>query len=85
VLKPLPERLVMELTARWTLALREVIGRSPGKALTLLLLKLVMDTFRISSAAGSCLEASVRHVYISARAPEQSRGSKDPAAYAFDE
>jgi ParB family chromosome partitioning protein len=69
-LKPLPERLVMELTAHRTLALREAIGRSPDVALTLLLLKLVTDTFRTSSAAGSCLEASVRHVYMSAQAPD---------------
>lgn len=69
-LKPLPERLVMELTAHRTLALREAIGRSPDVALTLLLLKLVTDTFRTSSATGSCLEASVRHVYMSALAPD---------------
>ena len=48
-LKPLPERLVMELTAHRTLALREAIGRSPNVALTLLLLKLVTDTFRTLS------------------------------------
>jgi ParB family chromosome partitioning protein len=69
-LKPLPERLVMELTAHRTLALREAIGRSPDVALTLLLLKLVTDTFRTSSATGSCLEASVRHVYMTAQAPD---------------
>ncbi len=69
-LKPLPERLVMELTAHRTLALREAIGRSPGVALTLLLLKLVTDTFRTSSSTGSCLEASVRHVYMSAQASD---------------
>ena len=69
-LKPLPERLVMELTAHRTLALREAIGRSPDVALTLLLLKLVTDTFRTSSGTGSCLEASVRHVYMSAQAPD---------------
>lgn len=67
-LKPLPERLVMELTAHRTLALREAIGRSPDVALTLL--KLVTDTFRTSSASGSCLEASVRQVYMSAQAPD---------------
>jgi len=69
-LKPLPERLVMELTAHRTLALREAVGRSPDVALTLLLLKLVNDTFRTSSSAGSCHEASVRHVYMSAQASD---------------
>jgi ParB family chromosome partitioning protein len=48
--------------------LREAIGRSPDVALTLLLLKLVTDTFRTSSATGSCLETLVRHVYMSAQA-----------------
>lgn len=69
-LKPLPERLIMELTAHRTLALREAVGRSPDVALTLLLLKLVNDTFRTSNSAGSCLEASVRHVYMSAQASD---------------
>ena len=69
-LKPLPEWLVMELTAHRTLALREAAGRSPDVALTLLLLKLVSDTFRTSSSAGSCVEASVRHVYMSAQASD---------------
>jgi ParB family chromosome partitioning protein len=69
-LKPLPERLVMELTAHRTLALREALGRSPEVALTLLLLKLVTDTFRTSSSTGSCLEASVRSVYMAAQAPD---------------
>ncbi len=70
VLKPLSERLVMELTAHRTLALREAVGRSPNVALTLLLLKLVTDTFRSSAATGSCLEASVRQVHMTAQAPE---------------
>ncbi|OZA19460.1 MAG: DNA-binding protein [Rhodobacterales bacterium 17-64-5] len=69
-MKPLPERLVMELTAHRTLALREALGRSPEVALTLLLLKLITDTFRTSSSTGSCLEASVRPVYMAAQAPD---------------
>ena len=69
-LKPLPERLVTELTAHRTLALREAIGRSPDVALTILLMKIVNDTFRSSGASGSCLEASVRTVYMSAQAPD---------------
>jgi ParB family chromosome partitioning protein len=69
-LKPLSERLVMELTAHRTLALREAIGRSPDGAMTLLLMKLVTDTFRISSDSGCCLEASVRQVDMSAQAAD---------------
>jgi ParB family chromosome partitioning protein len=81
-LKPLPERLVMELTAHRTLALREAIGRSPDVALTLLLMKLVNDTFRSSGASGSCLEAAVRPVYMLA----QAQDLKDsPVAKAVDD
>jgi len=70
-LKPLPERLVQELTAHRTLALREALGRSPDVALTLLLMKLVGDTFHAAGAAsGGCLEASVRQVYLPAQAPD---------------
>ncbi|RUS63620.1 DNA-binding protein [Pseudorhodobacter sp. E13] len=81
-LKPLPERLVMELTAHRTLALREAIGRSPNVALTLLLMKLVNGTFRSSGASGSCLEASVRTVYMSAQGPDLK---DSPVAKAVDD
>ena len=80
-LKPLPERLVMELTAHRTLALREAIGRSPDVALTLLLLKLVTDTFRTSGASGGCVDVSLRHVYMSAQAPDLK---DSPVAKAVD-
>jgi ParB family transcriptional regulator, chromosome partitioning protein len=69
-LKPLPERLLVELTAHRTLALREAVGRSPDVAMTLLLVKLVNDTFRTAGASGSCLEASVREIYLSTQAPD---------------
>ena len=81
-LKALPERLVMELTAHRTLALREAIGRSPDVALTLLLMRLVNDTFRSSGASGSCLEASVRPVYMSAQALDLK---DSPVAKAVDD
>ena len=80
-LKPLPERLIMELTAHRTLALREAIGRSPDVALTLLLLKMVIDTFRTSGASGGCVDVSVRHVYMSAQAPDLK---DSPVAKAVD-
>lgn len=75
-LKPVPERLVIELTAHRTLALREAIGRSPDVALTLLLMKLVNDTFRTSGVSGSRLEAAVRHVYMSVQAPGLKDGGQ---------
>lgn len=64
VIKPLPERLVIELTAHRTLALREAVGANPQVAFTALLHKLVRDTFHSTSTSGGCLQASVREVYF---------------------
>ena len=62
-MKPLPDRLVTELTAFRTLALQDAVASSPRTAMTLLLHKLVSDAFH-HRAAGSCLEASVKPVYF---------------------
>lgn len=67
--KPLPERLVTELTAHRTLALRDALANNPHVAMTALLHKLVRDTFRHVSSTG-CLEASVRHVFFSVQADD---------------
>lgn len=61
--KPLPEKLVAELTAHRTLALRDALGANPHIALTALLHKLVRDTFRRSSQ-GAAIEVSVREVHF---------------------
>ena len=63
-LKPLPDRLVMELTAHRTLALRDALANNPHVAMTVLLHKLVVDTFQRTSSIGGCLEATVRHVFF---------------------
>jgi ParB family chromosome partitioning protein len=70
VIKPLPERLVTELTAHRTLALRDALATNPHVALTALLHKLVLDTFQRTSSSGGCLEASVRHVFFSVQAAD---------------
>ncbi|MBN9537931.1 MAG: DNA-binding protein [Alphaproteobacteria bacterium 65-37] len=67
--KPLPERLVSELTAHRTLALRDAMANNPEVALTALLHKLCLDTFQ-HSAPGACLEASVRHVFFPVQAAD---------------
>ncbi|TPI12214.1 chromosome partitioning protein ParB [Mesorhizobium sp. B4-1-3] len=64
VIKPLPERLVTELTAHRTLALRDAVGANPQVALTALLHKLVRDTFQRTGTAGASLQASVNHVFF---------------------
>ncbi|RWR09202.1 ParB/RepB/Spo0J family partition protein [Paenirhodobacter populi] len=62
-IKPLPDRLISELTAYRTLALQDAIARNPHVALTALLHKLVTDAFRSGMTPGRCLEASVRAVH----------------------
>ncbi len=77
-IKPLPERLISELTAHRTLALRDAVANNPQVAITALLHKLCLDTFQ-HNAPGACLEASVRHVFF----PVQSADLKDsPSARA---
>jgi ParB family transcriptional regulator, chromosome partitioning protein len=60
-IKPLPERLLIELTAYRTLALRDALANNPHIAMTALLHKLVSDTFQHRNTAGA-LEATVRFV-----------------------
>ena len=62
-IKPLPDRLLAELTAHRTLALRDALANNPKVAMTALLHKLVSDNF-LHPAAGGCLEANVRQVYF---------------------
>lgn len=67
VIRPLSDRLVAELTAHRTLALRDAVASNPHVAMTALLHKLVVDTFRPAATVG-CLDASVRHVFLAAQA-----------------
>jgi ParB family chromosome partitioning protein len=72
-ISPLPDRLVCELTAHRTLALRDAVANNPQVALTALLHKLCLDTFQ-HSASGACLEASVRHVFFPVQAADLKDG-----------
>ena len=45
-IRPLPEKLILELTAFRTIALRDAVARNPRVAMTMLLHKLVSDTFQ---------------------------------------
>jgi ParB family transcriptional regulator, chromosome partitioning protein len=74
-IKPLPERLVIELTAHRTLALRDAVANHPHVAMTALLHKLVSDTFLHRPATGA-LEAHVRQVHF----PAQADDLKDSAS-----
>jgi len=66
VIKPLPERLVSELTAHRTLALHDALANNPHVAMTALLHRLVMERYRYSAPSG-CLEVTVRHHFFSAQ------------------
>ena len=68
-IKPLPERLLIELTAHRTLALRNALAEHPHVAMTMLLHKLLSDTFIHTNPSG-CLEANVRHIFFSAQSEE---------------
>ena len=68
--KPLPDRLLMELTAHRTLALQDAVANNPHVALTALLHRLVLDSFRHGPGSGNCLEAQVRRIHLSAQAAD---------------
>jgi ParB family chromosome partitioning protein len=78
--KPLPDRLMSELTAYRTLALRDAVANNPHVAMTALLHKLCLDTFQ-HTAAGNCLEASVRQVFFAIQ-PEDLKDSPSAKAVA---
>ncbi|MEP7456020.1 ParB N-terminal domain-containing protein [Phyllobacterium sp. SB3] len=80
-IKPLPERLVVELTAYRTLALRNAVAENPHIAMTALLHKLVSDTFMTRMYTGA-MEAGVKHIFF----PVQDEALKDsPSARAVQE
>ena len=66
VIKPLPERLVTELTAHRTLALHDALANNPHVAMTALLHRLVTERYHYSAPSG-CLEVNVRHHFFSAQ------------------
>jgi len=67
-LKPLSERLMTELTAHRTVALRDALANDPSVAFTAVLHALCLGTFyRMSS--GTCLEISTKSASFNAQAP----------------
>ena len=78
LVKPLPDRLVSELTAYRTLALRDAVANNPHVAMTALLHKLCLDSFQ-HSAAGNCLEASVPQVFFSIQSADLKDSSSAKA------
>jgi ParB family chromosome partitioning protein len=80
--KPLPDRLVTELTAERTLALRDKLATTPSVAFQAVLHKFCQDVFARYFASGSAMEVSV----LSVTFPIQAQGLKDtPTAKAISE
>lgn len=67
-IRPLSERLVIELTAHRTVALREAVGCDFDTAFLAVLHALVLSAFG-RHASGSCLEISAKSTGFSAQAP----------------
>ena len=67
-IKPLSERLVIELTAHRTLALRDALANDPGVAFTAVLHALCLGAF-YRMTFGTCLEISAKSASFSVQAP----------------
>lgn len=80
-LKPLPDRLVGELTAYRTLALQNAVANHPHVAMTALLHTLCLDSF-YHGGPDTCVNASVRRVYPPVQAAELK---ESPSAVALGE
>jgi ParB family chromosome partitioning protein len=80
-IRPLPDRLVTELTAYRTLALRDALANSPRVAFTTLLHTLCRQLFSHSVSSG-CLQVSVRDVSFPIQAPDLK---ESPSAKAIAE
>uniref|UniRef100_Q07JB5 ParB family protein n=1 Tax=Rhodopseudomonas palustris (strain BisA53) TaxID=316055 RepID=Q07JB5_RHOP5 len=69
VIKPLPDRLITELTAHRTLALRNALANDPAVAFTAVLHNFVLATFYRFASSSSCLEIAIRTPTLPAQAP----------------
>lgn len=69
LLRPLPDRLVTELTSWRTLALRNAVALSPQVAFAAVLHAVVLDTFYAYSGAESCVGIALRGGSLPVQAP----------------
>lgn len=67
--KPLPDRLITELTAHRTLALRDALAENPAIAFQAVLHNFVLTAFFRFASPGSCLEIGLRTPTFPAQAP----------------
>ncbi|HVR58405.1 MAG TPA: ParB/RepB/Spo0J family partition protein [Pseudolabrys sp.] len=69
VIKPLPDRLIIELTAHRTLALRDALAENPAITFQAVLHNFVLATYYRFASSGSCLEIGLRTPTFPAQAP----------------
>jgi ParB family chromosome partitioning protein len=67
--KPLPDRLITELTAHRTLALRNALANDPAVAFQAVLHNFVLATFYRFASSSGCLEIAIRTPTFPAQAP----------------
>ncbi|MGY4573711.1 ParB/RepB/Spo0J family partition protein [Bradyrhizobium sp. USDA 3256] len=67
--RPLPDRLIIELTAHRTLALRDALAENPAIAFQAVLHSFVLTDFYRFASSGSCLEIGLRTPTFPAQAP----------------
>jgi len=67
--KTLPDRLITELTAHRTLALRDALAENPAVAFQAVLHNFVLTAFYRFASSGSCLEIGLRTPTFPAQAP----------------
>jgi ParB family chromosome partitioning protein len=68
-IKPLPDRLITELTAHRTLALRNALANEPAVAFQAVLHNFVLATFYRFAPSSGCLEIAIRTPTFPAQAP----------------
>jgi ParB family transcriptional regulator, chromosome partitioning protein len=68
-IKPLPDRLITELTAYRTLALRNALANDPAVAFQAVLHNFVLATFYRFASSSGCLEIAIRTPAFPAQAP----------------
>jgi ParB family transcriptional regulator, chromosome partitioning protein len=68
IIRPLPERLVSELTAERTLALRDALAEAPDAAFIALVHALVLSAFKPYDTGG-CIQIDVKSAYLGNAAP----------------
>jgi ParB family chromosome partitioning protein len=68
--KPLPDRLITELTAHRTLALRNALANDPAVAFQAVLHNFVLATFYRFASSSGCLEIAIRTPAFPASAPD---------------